>query len=445
MQLNDRILGLGRQFWCRLAASLLSLGSVVRDGRGLLPAWQNMKGWEAYWTAQALVTGHGYSFPSDDPWPFDPIGNGFHSSAWTDPLYTFTLAGLIRLFGSHHRLAAAILNLGLLLAVFGFTYRLAERLVSPTAGVGAVLILALNRAFSWTAWTMNNTILAAAFVAASALMLVRFLEGPSARRAGALGLVLGLTMLACPGAQLFIPVAAVAVIAVGWSHRGSAVAHAGILLIVAASIVSPWVIRNYMAFGEYVPGRTGLGHNVFFGVIVPAAMVMPEKLPAKVSPPWRSETARSSVREVIRSPEKLDMLYRFESDYTRTVGPAGYASLNEAQRDNWLLQQSKAFVLANPAISAQLAVAKIEAFVRIMGTFGAFVCLLAAIGGILAFRTPAVLTLALWVGSFAGPFLLMVPFYERYRAPIEPLLVILAVFALRQLLTIGLRRSAVEL
>lgn len=430
MQLVERTVGSGKQAWCRIAAWVVSLAAVIRVALVILSNWRGMQGWEAYWIAQAVATGKGYSFPFDVPWPLDPIGNGgFHPSAWVDPLYTLTLAGLIRFFGSYHQLAAAILNLILLLAVFGLTYRLGERLISPVAGLAAMLILVLNRAFSWNALYMNNTLLAATFVLLSALMLVRFLEIPGPGRAAALGLVLGLTLLACPGAQLFIPVAAVAVVVWGWKRRGPATVQAMLVLLVAALTVSPWAIRNYVALGQVVPGRTGLGHLTFLGSVALAGTVAPEKLPAHLTPPWQAATARRTVKEVVRSQENREALDRFLTDYTNAVGPARYSNFNEAQRDGWLLKQTKTFLLANPVISAKLALAKLEVFVRTMGIFGVLVFLLATAGGILAYRTPAVLTLAAWAGTFIGPFLIVICYWDRYRAPIEPILVILAVFA----------------
>jgi hypothetical protein len=429
MRWSDLTLGNSEEGWCRVIASLISVRVVIRVARVLLPAWRSMKGWEAYWTAQALDTGNGYSFPSDSPWPYDPIGaSGFHPSAWTDPLYSLFLAGLIRLFRGDHRMAAAILNLVLLLAVFALTYRVAERLTSPRGGVAAVLALAFTKPFAWNALYMNNTLLAAVFIICSAVMLTRFGDSPSLPRAATLGLTLGLTMLACAGAQLFIPIAAGAVVALSWKNRRAAVLQASTVMIVAALVISPWIVRNYMAFGAFVPGRTGLGHNAFLGIIVPAGMAAPEKLPAQLRPPWRSQTARSSVKEMIDSPEKLDAFYLFLTQYSRAVGPQGYSSMNEAQRDRWLFREAGAFALANPMISAQLGLAKVEAFLRVMGHVGVLVALLAAIGSIFALRTPIVLTLAAWAGSFIGPFLVFIPFYDRYRAPIEPILVVLAVF-----------------
>jgi hypothetical protein len=100
--------------------------------------------------------------------------------------------------------------------------------------------------------------------------------------------------------------------------------------------------------------------------------------------------------------------------------------------------------LANLVLSAQLAITKIEVFIRIMGSFGVLVCLLAALGGFLAFKTPTVLTLALWIGSYVGPFLIVICYYDRYRAPIEPLLVVLAAFAVWRVIEIGSRKLSID-
>jgi hypothetical protein len=121
-----------------------------------------------------LAAGNGYSFPAESRWLFDPVYDGsFHPTAWADPFYTFILAGIIRLFGNYHQLAALIFNLILLLTIFWLTYRLGEDLISASAGVLSVLTLALIRDFSLTAGFMNNTVLACAMVLLSALELLK--------------------------------------------------------------------------------------------------------------------------------------------------------------------------------------------------------------------------------------------------------------------------------
>ena len=125
-----------------LITLIFSFLTVAHIGRNVLPAWQSIKGWEAYSIAQALAEGEGYSFPANDRWLFPPIDDGtFHLTAWVDPLYTFCLAALIWVFGPYHQLAAAIFNLCLLFAALMLTYKLGERLLNPPLGFLAVLIL----------------------------------------------------------------------------------------------------------------------------------------------------------------------------------------------------------------------------------------------------------------------------------------------------------------
>lgn len=208
-------------------------------------------------------------------------------------------------------------------------------------------------------------------------------------------------------------------------------------------ILMPWAVRNYMVFGEFVPVRTGFGQIAFVGAVATAGTVAPDSLRSQVKPPWTAETPRLALRKIIQPPySELADLDGYQMDYAREVGGAEFAAMNEAQRDSWFLKETKAFLLANPVLSSKLAIAKIEVFARLIaGSFGWRVCLFAALGGLLAIGRPAALILALWIGTYVGPFLLVVCYYDRYRAPIEPLLVVLAVFAVWRVFEIGSRIS----
>jgi hypothetical protein len=61
-----------------------------------------------------------------------------------------------------------------------------------------------------------------------------------------------------------------------------------------------------------------------------------------------------------------------------------------------------------------------------MGRLGILVCFLAALGGLVRGRTPAVTVLVIWVVAFVFPYLVAVTYYARYRSPIEPILAVLA-------------------
>ncbi len=90
-------------------------------------------------------------------------------------------------------------------------------------------------------------------------------------------------------------------------------------------------------------------------------------------------------------------------------------------------------------MSAKIAILNIERFIRAMGLPGILMCLLAALGTLLSIRNPVVLILAFWAGTYIGPFLLILCYYNRYRSPIEPLLILLATFAIWRVIQIGRR------
>jgi hypothetical protein len=134
--------------------------------------------------------------------------------------------------------------------------------------------------------------------------------------------------------------------------------------------------------------------------------------------------------------EKREALENFHMQYIGEVGPHWLNSMNEAQRDAWFLREAKAFLAEHPFLSMQLAAAKIEVFVRTMGRWGELVFAFAVLGGALSIRHAPVMMLALWVGTYIAPFALIICYYNRYRAPIEPLLVILSLFAVHRLSTL---------
>jgi hypothetical protein len=446
MKAFGHILGSGKLAY-HLSAVLISVVAVVMTGLEILPNWQKYEGVEAHWIAQSLAAGKGYSLPPGYRWLLEfvespkylkvnDIDGVFQPTAWADPIYTFFLAGLIRVFGDYHQLAAAIFNLLLFLAVLLLTYRLCEHLISALAGVIAVVVLSLEPNIFPNALTeMTNAMLGSALVVFSALMLVKLLEEPSYLRASVLGIVLGFTALECPSALLIIPVTAAALAVWGWKNQRPTILQAILILFAAAIIVLPWTFRNYMVFGKIVPVRTGFGQIAFIGVVATGGMIAPERLQVQATPPLRASHARQAVR-MIPPPhyEEQKTLERWQLEYAMERGGAEYIAMNEAQRDSWFMHETMAFLVANPVLSARLTIAKLERFANVFGEGWQLVCLLSALGGVLAIRKPAVLILALWVGSYAVPFLLAICYYPKYRAPIEPLLVMLAVFAFWQVL-----------
>jgi hypothetical protein len=119
--------------------------------------------------------------------------------------------------------------------------------------------------------------------------------------------------------------------------------------------------------------------------------------------------------------------------------------LNEAQSDKWLLRETRDFIIANPFITAQLAVAKLWEFLW-LGRWprgrplGAVLTIFGTVmSTFLAFRDRRLfipLTLAI---GYMAPFVIIVPLYYRYRYPIEPVFAVLVGVSLAHVAGVGLR------
>ena len=201
------------------------------------------------------------------------------------------------------------------------------------------------------------------------------------------------------------------------------------MLVLALIVMLPWAVRNYAVFGEIVPVRTGAGLNAFIGVVATAATVAPETLASGVKPEWQAQNPRAAVFEALGD-EKRRALTRFESHYAKQLAPPDYAELNEAQRDKWFLQETLRFLAAHPVLSLQLVLFKLEVFIRSMGLVGVGVFILALVAVVPAWSNAAAMSLGLWAAAYLGPFALIICYFGRYRAPVEPLLVVLAAFSL---------------
>jgi hypothetical protein len=426
--------------WYRIAAIVIIVFAAKNVFLRTLD-WKNMQGYEAYVIAQAIARGEGYSFPSTGRWLFKPVTDGeFHPTSWVDPIYTFSLAALIWVFGEYHQLAAAIFNLLLLISLFVFTYLLAERLMSPKAAVLTIFVLALSRLVASHNFNMDNTALAASFIALSALILTSFFDRPSYRRACFIVVVLGLTVLACPSAQLLLPISIMCVVFWGRKNIKQSISQAILILIIAIAIMAPWVIRNYLTFHEFVLIRNGAGQLAFVGTVAAGATVDPNSIVSEIKTSWTAETPTAALK-LARNQEKLKALWRFQMEYANEIGPTPWDDMNEAQRDKWFLSETKNFLITNPVLSTQFAIAKIKLFASIMGWLGKWLILLAGFGGLLSLKQPALFTLALWVGSYISPFLLFICHYPRYRVPIEALSTILAMFTIFWMLNRPLIRN----
>ncbi len=418
-----------------LSAAALALFEIARFVRRFFMRLDKDLGSEAFWIAQSIASGNGFSF-SDHRWLFSAAGDGnYYPTAWADPLFTYLLGGMIAVSEEHYVFLVGAFALVCLVVLFAFSYRLGSKLASPAGGFICVATLVSVSAFRHT-HIMTNTALAACLILASALALLRFLESPSLRRSVILGLLLGTTTLGCPSAMLFIPVTAVALLYLTAARGQVSVLQAVTTALIAVALISPWTIRNYVVFDEFVPVRSGAGSLAFIGTVAAGGTIQPDTLSSEVKPSWRVSRPRDVVHRWAYQPDRR-ALEDFQMAYADEVGGAEYAVMNEAQRDKWLMQEAKTYARANLRQSMWFSLWKLERFVEVLGMPGTIVFVLAFIGGLLTIvqKNAATMILAGWVATFVAPFAIIICYFPRYRFPIEPILAVLCALSISYVAT----------
>lgn len=92
---------------------------------------------------------------------------------------------------------------------------------------------------------------------------------------------MGLTALTHAGTSLFAPISALMFLASG--KPGKEVWQCSLAVVFAAAlVVSPWTLRNYFTFGEFVPIRTGVGFMFYLGNSALADTFKPKRPPPTI-------------------------------------------------------------------------------------------------------------------------------------------------------------------
>ncbi len=178
------------------------------------------------------------------------------------PLYSYVVAALYGLFGRTHW-ATALFNITLDMFSMWAVIEIGRRLLNPTVGLMGGLFYALYPYLIFQNLPLIDTPLFMAFMHAFLLTMVHLRERRDWRLSVIGGLLLGLGMLVRP---ILPPLA----VLIGiwflfrldfWEtlRRLAPVALIGVLVLV------PWVARNYVIFGRFVPMTTTSGSNFWQG------------------------------------------------------------------------------------------------------------------------------------------------------------------------------------
>jgi 4-amino-4-deoxy-L-arabinose transferase-like glycosyltransferase len=394
-------------FTVRIAAMVYMQSFQIQD------TWKF--GFETGRIASSIASGHGFSSPLQGP-------SG--PTAWLPPVYPYMLATIFKFFGIYSGSSALIaLTLNSVFSaltcvtIFHIGQKAFGPKVASWAGwTWAFFPYAVFWSTNWV-WATSLSALLFSLICLSALQL----EGHNTGRAwfgfGVLWGVIGLTDTALLSILPFF---------VGWlyyrlSQQGVALRHAisactlGFLLI-----LTPWLLRNYLIFGEFVFVKGNFGMELHLGN-------------------HEGSNGLSGGR-LIHPAGNEHEFQRF-----RRMGELSYIKENK--------RQALDFIAAHPGMFIWLTVKRVGYFwtgnsqllqiFPLSGRFAAaryilftLVSVLAFVGLFLAFRNgnPAVPLFAITLIVFPLVYYVTHP-TPRYRHPIEPAMVLLAAYAITELLS----------
>ena len=221
-------------------------------------------GWETGRIARSIALGQGFS---------SPFQSGTGPTAWLAPIYPYLLAGVFKIFGVYTTASAiVILSINSLFSALTvlLVFYIARRTFGPRAALWSGWLAALlPYAWYWAIKWAWETSLATMLLACVFLLAMR-MAGIDWRGAGnrtfrphaqlrdwlAFGLLWGLIALVNPSMFLWLPFCGLWLL-IKQTRAGprTALLYAIASGIVFLAMLSPWVVRNYVAFHRFIPVR----------------------------------------------------------------------------------------------------------------------------------------------------------------------------------------------
>ncbi len=364
-------------------------------------------GWEMGRIARSIALGQGFSSPTDLP---------TGPSAWAPPVYPYILAGVFKLFGIYSQLSAwVILTFNSIFSALTCLtlYRIAEKIYGVTVARATAWTWALfPYAVYWpvrVVWEMSLT----AFLLSWALWLTLSMadrdETPPSRQWIGFGLLWGVLAVINTAVLSMLPFCLLYLLwRLPWRFRQ--LAGAGLCIVAAALVVTPWLVRNYSVFGKFVFVRDNL----------PLEMHMANN--DRATGLWTRSEHPGNDPEAMRRFQELGEL-PFMEEKQREVRE--FIREHPAEFVRFTLERAVYFWIgppqANIVAGYDLMIARHVAF--LLPAVAAF----AGLWLTLRCRKQAGLLLACFLLIYPLPYYLVNPF-PRYKHAIEPEMILLAVY-----------------
>jgi 4-amino-4-deoxy-L-arabinose transferase-like glycosyltransferase len=229
-----------RERWVLLGA--LALGVAIRVTYVLATRHLALAGDSIEYDAEGKLIAAGHWFYTAVPYGV------LHAGAWKAPGYPAWVGIWYSLIG-HHPVAVRLLQVPFGALTIVLTWVLARRLFGPRVAMGAALLVAVYP----LAWQYEELLYSESMSTPLLLgvLIVIFTGTVTKRRAALCGLLVGLSLLVRPSAEFLLLGALVAWIAARGVRQG--VLLTAVAAVVAALVVAPWTIRNAVVLHGFVP------------------------------------------------------------------------------------------------------------------------------------------------------------------------------------------------
>jgi 4-amino-4-deoxy-L-arabinose transferase-like glycosyltransferase len=225
-----------------LLALALRMGWLVASGGLFSPPQEDEIDYNEL--ATSLLSGQGYSL---DGQPQVNRAPGLPLLLWL----VYSIFGV-------QPVVARVVQAALLAGVVPLLYYVGRRGWSPTVGLLAALIFALYPfSIFWSRYLATENLLVVVYAALAALLVSPSQAGAWRTLAG--GVVLGLALLTRPTAIL-VALGLLLWLVLVLSGRARLVRPA-LLVVGAALALSPWIVRNYVEYNQFIPLTSGFGSS----------------------------------------------------------------------------------------------------------------------------------------------------------------------------------------
>ena len=236
-----------------LAMRLLVLWTVVKN---YPPGWVFTRGMEMGWLAKSILDGQGLG---------SPFGVPTGPSAFVAPGYPILIAGVFRLFGSYSFASEMVVmcaQIALNLVTVWLMMRVARTLFDQRVAVVAGLVWACSLPLVWMPTIFWDTSLAICLFVGLLDRVLRLKDKTTWLTWVFLGAYCAVTALINP-AMILILAAMLGWLA--WIRRKTQPLGIPVAALAFCVVFSPWPIRNAKVFHAFIPLRTTVGFELWMG------------------------------------------------------------------------------------------------------------------------------------------------------------------------------------